>query len=80
MNPTSCLIERMKVVGIDIERRKLNVPDRFFSHFYFGPDKSSHSVRCLEHSTHMHTCAAFERDSEGRQNLQSRNSMHTAKP
>jgi hypothetical protein len=44
MNPTLGLIERMKVVGADIERRKTNAPDRFFSHFYFGPDKNLHLV------------------------------------
>ncbi len=46
MNPTLSLIERMKVVGMDVERRKSAVPDRFFSHFYFGPDKTLASVSC----------------------------------
>ena len=55
MNPTLGLIERMKVVGADIERRKSNVPDRFFSHFYFGPVKNLHSV------SGGACCAAFER-------------------
>ena len=49
MNPTLSLIERMKVVGTDVERRKSNLPDRFFSHFYFGPDKNSTSVSSLRH-------------------------------
>jgi hypothetical protein len=45
MNPTLGLIERMKVIGADIERRKSNAPDRFLSHFYFGPEKDSLLVR-----------------------------------
>jgi hypothetical protein len=50
LNPTLCLIERMKAVGADIERRKTTAPDRFFSHFYCGPENKSPSVSCFEHS------------------------------
>jgi hypothetical protein len=50
MNPTLSLIERMKVVGTDIERRKSSIPDRFLSHFYFGPD-TSNSVSRFECSS-----------------------------
>jgi hypothetical protein len=38
----------MKAVGADIERRKQNAPDRFFSHFYFGPESKSPSVSDIE--------------------------------
>ena len=45
----------MKVVGSDIERRKSNAPDRFFSHFYFGPDKHVASVSVV-------SCVRLERE------------------